>query len=89
MAAMGKRKIKSGQVKITFRSKRAIPERPLVTPLKYTSGLERLNGVVTPTSRLNISTTLSVGGSTVGSAIMREGFVTETGLLISSPMTST
>ena len=87
MAAMGKRKIKNGQVKITSRSKRAMPERPLVTPLKYTSGLERLNIVVIQ-SRLNIGATLAVGGSTVGSAIMREGFETETGLIISTPLMS-
>ncbi len=81
MAAMGKRKMKNGQAKGTSRSTRAIPKRLLITPLRYTSGLERLNVVVTPTSRLNISATVTIGGSTLGTTIMREGFVTETGLL--------
>jgi len=81
MAAMGKGKMKNGQARGTSRSARAMPERPLVMPLRYTSGLERLNVVVTPTSRLNISGTVTVGGSILGTSIMREGFVTETGLL--------
>ena len=82
MAAMGKRKMNNGQAKGTSRSTRAIPKRPLlITPLRYTSGLERLNVVVTPTSRLNISATVTVGGSMLGTTIKREGFVTETGLL--------
>ena len=81
MAAMGKRKMKNGQATGTSR---ATPERPLVMPLRRTPGLERLNVVVTPTSRLNISATVTVGGSTLGTSIMREGFVTETGLLLSA-----
>jgi hypothetical protein len=84
MAAMGKRKIKNEQATGTSHSTRAMSERPLVIPLRYTSGLERLNVVVTPTSRLNISATVTVGGSTPGATIMREGFVTETGLLLST-----
>lgn len=81
MAAMGKGKMKNGQA---TGISRAMPERPLVMPLRRTSGLERLNFVVTPTARLNISATVTVGGSTLGTSIMREGFVTETGLLLSS-----
>ena len=84
MAAMGKGKMKNGLAKIASRSTRTTPERPLVTPLRYASGLERLNVVVTPISQLNIGATITVGGSMVGGAIMREGFVTETGLLISA-----
>lgn len=82
MAAMGKRKMKNGQTIGTSRFTRVKPERPLVMPLRRTLGLERLNVVVTPTSRLNISATVIVGGSTLGTSIMREGFVTETGLLL-------
>ena len=85
MAAMGKRKMKNGQATGTSRSTSVKPKRPLITPLRYTSGLERLNVVVTPTSRLNISATVTVGGSMLGTTIMREGFVTETGLLLSTP----
>lgn len=79
MAAMGKRKMKNGKA-ITSRST-ATPERPLVMALRRAPGLERLNVVVTPISRSNVITNVIVGGSTLGTSIMREGFVTETGLL--------
>ena len=82
MAAMGKRKMKNGQAIATSRFTRVKPERPLVMSLRRIPGLERLNIVVTPTSRLNMSATVTVGGSTLGTSIMREGFVTETGLLL-------
>ena len=88
MAAMGKRKMKNGRVTGTSRSTRAMPERPLVMPLRYTFGLERLNVVITPTSRLNISATVTVGGSTLGTSIMREGFVTDTGFLLSASVST-
>ena len=78
MAAMGKGKMKKGQ---TTGTSRATLERPLVTPSRSIHGLERLNFVVTQTSRLNITATVTVGGSTLGTSIMREGFVTETGLI--------
>jgi hypothetical protein len=83
MAAMGKGKMNNGLAKIASRATRATPDRLLASPLRDASGLERLNIVVLPTSQLNIGATVTVGGSMVGGAIMREGFVTETGLLIS------
>jgi len=82
MAAMGKRKMKNGRTIATSRSNRAMPERPPIMPLKNASGLERLNIVVTPILRLNINATVTVAGSVLGATIMREGFVTETGLLL-------
>jgi|WetSurMetagenome_2_1015567.scaffolds.fasta_scaffold475363_1 hypothetical protein len=81
MATMGKRKIKNGQTTGATRSTHVMLKRPLIIPHTNNSGLERLNVVITPVSRLNISTAVTVGNFTLGSAIMREGFVTETGLL--------
>jgi len=45
-------------------------------------------GVVIPTMQMEMTTTVVIG-STLGVPIMREGFVTETGLLPSSTVTST
>lgn len=88
MAAMGKRKMKTGQVKSPSRSKLPILDRVLDTTLKYPLRLDPLSIEIIPTSQINFSTTFTAGSSTMGGAIMREGFLTETGLIISTPLMS-